>query len=197
MSRQRKLGDGTLLRVEYDALDAGGGSRLGWIVPGSYTLHASGGPLAYGVTLHVELRRGRPRCRRLEVAAPDNDDAGVRLKLLRDVPVLRLMDEAARLLVLHVSSPTKGHHLTRPGGPQERERAGLELRRGTPTDEELKHVLEIWRQQRSLHRRGAVTAAHKALSLTRATFYRRMTLARERQLVGHDEWPDTTTKGTA
>lgn len=204
-----ELRDGTQVAVSYEP-GAGGGRRGAWAAPASYQVEASGGQLACTVVLHVEHRRGRPVCARLEAQA--DDDVGVTLARLKAVNVRGLIDAAAPLVLQHVTPAGSGWRWALPhgrdGAPPMDSRAdaptdttyqlaGRAARRQEPTDDELLRVYQAW-QLASAERPGR--PGPRALELlggmARSTYYRRRELALERGLVRREDWPDTTTRST-
>jgi len=204
-----RLQDGTEVGVSY-APGAGGGRRGAWAAPARYRVEASGGSLPFTVVLHVEHRRGRPVCARLEAGA--EDDAGVTLARLKMVNVRRLIDAAAPQVLQHIVPLGEGHTLwTLPraghgaapvaaGAPvsTDFQRAGRAARRQTPTDDELLRVHRAW-QRASAERPGRpVPRALELLEdMSRSTYYRLRGQALERGLVSREDWPDTTTRSKA
>jgi hypothetical protein len=139
------------------------------VLPGRFTIVATGGPLPYDVELHAAVDDGTVVCRKLVVSQQPNGapvkNAGLRL------PIDYLLREAASAIALVDTDgglgPMSTDEATALHGQLKTPR-----RRKPVTDERLRQVADAYRAALLHNKRSATVDAARALHMSRSNFDR-------------------------
>lgn len=143
--------DGLVTVVTARASEYGAGGLL----PLTYQVEASGGPLPFKVTLTMEGGTGQPLCRGIAVDVTNSDQPSIRNANLR-IPIGRIVKQSTPLVARESPrKPTDGkqHHVR-------------------VDDARLREAAAAWRQVRALGQSGTLTAMGRLFGVSRAQAHR-------------------------